>query len=261
MISSMPACALVLLGFCAASVHAEDDLNTQLMRATVKIQHEKSTATGFILFRARDESFLLVTAAHVFDNTPGDETSVVFRTRVAEGEYAKQPTKLAIRKDGKPLWAKHPTEDIAAIQVAPPKSVDLPRLSTDLLATDERWRLLEIHPGENVAYLGFPHREESSGAGFPLLRAGPIASYPLRPTAKIKTFYLSANTFEGDSGGPVYLSRDKENVQLILGMVVAQRFLDEEMKMVYGSTKLRHRLGLAIVVHAGFIRETIDLVK
>jgi hypothetical protein len=84
---------------------------------------------------------------------------------------------------------------------------------------------------------------------------------------KTKTFFLSANTFEGDSGAPVYLSRPnqigpdrEEDVRLIVGLVSGQQFLDEEAKMIYGTSKVRHRLGFAIVVHASFIRETIDLL-
>jgi hypothetical protein len=118
-----------------------------------------------------------------------------------------------------------------------------------------------------VACLGYPHRVESNEAGFPVLRSGSVASFPLVPTAANRTFLLSANTFEGDSGGPVYLAdcrrclpgRDEpQEVRLILGLVTGQHFLDEEMKMVYGTTKVRHRLGLAIVVQAAFIRETLD---
>ena len=33
---------------------------------------------------------------------------------------------------------------------------------------------------------------------------------------------------------------------------------DEDMAMIYGNTKLRHRLGLGIVVQAAFIRETLQ---
>ncbi|QDU94550.1 S1 family peptidase [Lignipirellula cremea] len=248
----------------AADEPQVEDLNTQLMRATVKISHEKSTGTGFVLLKG--ERYLLVTAAHVFDKTPGDETTVIFRSKQSEGDYTKEPTKLAIRKDGKPLWTRHPTEDVAVIWIAPPKNADLPQILTELVASDDQLRKQKIHPGDRLACLGYPHQEEGSKAGFPLLRDGPIASFPLLPTAKTKTFFMSMNIFEGDSGGPVYLVRpginnSSDDVRLILGLVTGQRFLDEEAKMVYGTTKLRHRLGLAVVVHASFIKESVDLLK
>ena len=261
---------LISLALVSPAQAEDEDFNTQLMRATVKISHDKSTATGFVLSKGKDEIFILVTAAHVFDNTPGDETTVVFRTKQAEGEYTKEPTKLVIRNGGKSLWTKHPTEDVAVIAVIPPRNADLPLITPDVLATDEELRRHKIHPGDRLACLGYPHREEGSKAGFPLLRHGPIASFPLLPTAKTKTFFLSANTFEGDSGGPVYLTRTSridpdrpytEEVGLILGLVTAQQFLDEEMRMIYGTSKFRHRLGLAIVVHASSIKETVDLLK
>lgn len=255
--------ALPLFALLAAPVLADDeDLDTQLMRATVKISHEKSTAAGFVL--TKGDQRILVTAAHVLESTPGDETTVIFRSKSAEGEYKKAPAKLVIRKEGKPIWAKHPSEDIAAMAVVPPANADLPSLSTELLAADDDLRKHGVHPGVRLACLGFPHREEGSNAGFPLLRDGPIASFPLLPTAKTKTFLLSVNVFEGDSGGPVYLSRpgstepSRDDARLIVGLVAAQRFLDEEMKMVYGTSKIRHRLGLAIVVHASLIKETIE---
>jgi hypothetical protein len=262
----------VALLLAAGSVQAEpEDLDTQLMRATVKISHEKSTATGFVLVRAdpqdpRRSQFVLVTAAHVFEAIPGDEAVLYFRKKESEGVYHKVPVKAAIRKDGKPRWARHPSQDVAALVVVPPDAADLPRLTADLLATDRELRKYGVRPGDTLNCLGYPHRVEANEMGFPVLRQGPVASFPLLPTRTNRTFLLSANTFEGDSGGPVYLAapgrnpagKDRpEEVRLILGLVTGQHFLDEEMKMVYGTTKIRHRLGLAIVVHAAFIRETL----
>ena len=246
---------------------ADEDFTTQLMRATIKIAHEKSTATGFILTKSKEEKHLLITAYHVLNNTPGDETTVIFRTKKAEGEYIKEPMKVSIRKDGKPLWAKHPTEDIAALWITPPKNADLSNLSTDLLASDALLQKHKVHPGDLVSVLGYPHRVESNNAGFPILRHGSISTFPLYPTAKTRTFFLSGNIFEGDSGGPVSLSRpsstepNKEETRLILGLVSAQQFLDEDVKLIYGTSKIRHRLGLAIIIHASLIHETIDLLK
>jgi V8-like Glu-specific endopeptidase len=254
---------LPILLLLASLVRAEvEDLDTQLMRATVKISHDKSTATGFVLSNGKDERRILVTAAHVFEKSPDDETTVVFRSQESAGVYKKEPQKLVVRREGKPVWTQHPTEDVAAMWIVPPGGADLPKIPLALLASDELLRQHKVHPGETLACLGFPHKNEGNESGFPLLRTGPIASFPLVPTVKNKTFIFSANIFEGDSGGPVYLTRASQpnaaDVQLIMGIVSSQRFLDEEAKMVYGTTKIRHRLGLANVVHASFIKETID---
>ncbi|MGV3607831.1 MAG: trypsin-like peptidase domain-containing protein [Planctomycetaceae bacterium] len=264
--------ALLALGSSGA-IAQEEDFNTSVMRATIKLQHERSTATGFLLTRpspadANQTQFVLVTANHVLENTPGDETTLIYRTKESEGTFKKVPTKLAIRKEGKPLWVKHPTDDVAALIVTPPENVDVPKVSSELLATDEMLTAAHIHPGDTLAYVGYPHRVESNDAGFALLRMGAIASYPLLPTAKHHVFLLSANTFEGDSGSPVFLSHDSrvvpgkgpEPVRMIMGLVSAQQFIDEEVKTLYGSSKMRHRLGLALIVQASMLRETVKLV-
>jgi hypothetical protein len=263
---------LVLLLLAGPLPADQEDLNTQLMRATVKISHEKAGGTGFLLCRPDPQApqrsqFVLVTAAHVFETIPGDQATLFFRKKESEGVYQKVPMKVAIRKDGKPRWTKHNSEDVAVLVVVPPEDADLPKLPPALLATDEALREYGVHPGDTLCCLGYPHRVEANGAGFPVLRTGPIASFPLIPAKVNKTFLLSANTFEGDSGGPVYLAdprrslpgKDKPGeVRLILGLVTGQHFLDEEMRMLYGATKVRHRLGLAIVVQASFIREALD---
>lgn len=240
-----------------------EDLNTQMLRATVKLSHEDSTGTGFILTPNDGKSFLLVTANHVLDTTKGNETTIIFRQKIAEGEYKKLPVKLNIRNDEKPLWVKHPSEDVAVIAVTPPEGADLAKLSTDLLATDDALKENQVHPGQTMFFLGYPHREEASAAGFPILRSGPIATFPLLPTQKTKTFYVNANIFSGDSGGPVYTSRSEAsgNDPMIMGIIHGQRFVHNTVKGDYITVKTHHQFGLAIVVHASFIIEAIELLK
>ncbi|ADB15578.1 general stress protein 17O [Pirellula staleyi DSM 6068] len=244
---------------------ANDDFTTQMLRATLKISHDKSTATGFLIATTDGQRPVLVTANHVLEGTPGDETTLLFRRLEAEGEYSKIPTKLAIRSEGKPLWAKHPTADVAAIAVELPEGADYVLIPAETIAGDEALRTHKVHPGENLTCLGYPHREEGSKAGFAIVRDGPIATYPLLPTAKTKTFFLSANTFEGDSGGPVFLVRESRTdappTQLIIGLISGQQLLNEEVRTIYGTTTLRHRFGLASVVHASMILETLELLK
>ncbi|HEY4259000.1 MAG TPA: serine protease [Schlesneria sp.] len=263
--------AIILALMASTNISHAEDFHTLMMRVTVKLQHDRSTATGFILRQpgstpAKQSRCVLVTAAHVLERSSDNETTLVYRVREAEGVYRKEPMALVIRKDGQPLWTQHPTEDVAALVVTPPDKVDLPEISTEQLANDETLRKHGIHPGQSVTCLGYPHRTEANQAGFPILRSGPIASYPLIPAMANKTFMLSANTFEGDSGGPIYVAEpalhqsgeQPEEVRLILGLMHGQHFLDEEMTMIYGNSKVRHRLGLGIVVQAAFIRETLD---
>lgn len=256
-------CTLLLLFGSTALANEAENLNTQMLRATVKLSHEDSTGTGFILTPDDGKSFLLVTANHVLDTTKGSETTIIFRQKVDEGVYKKLPVKLIIRNDEKPLWTKHPGEDVAVIAVTPPEGADLARLSTDLLATDDALKENHVHPGQSMYFLGYPHREEASEAGFPILRNGPIATFPLLPTQKTKTFYVNANIFSGDSGGPVYTDRPESggDAPMIMGVIHGQRFVHNTVKGDYITVKTHHQFGLAIVVHASFIIETIELLK
>lgn len=257
----------VLLFLAQWTIARAEDFDTAMMRSTVKLRHDKSTATGFVLRQARPADrggarSILITAKHVFEKTAGDETSLVYRVREAEGIFKKESVSLPIRKDGQTLWMQHASEDVAALVVSLPENADLAEISTDVLASDDQLRRQNIHPGQTVALLGYPHRTEANDAGFPILRTGAIASYPLVPSSVNRTFLLNANTFEGDSGGPIYLAGSSSGTEretgLILGLMHGQRFLDEEMVMIYGTSKVRHRLGLGIVVQAAFIRETIE---
>ena len=260
---------VVLLSLCG-QLSAEDDFPTLMMRATVKLNHELSTATGFVLRQSRpnqESRSILVTAAHVIEKMTGNDAKLMYRVREAEGTYKKEAMPLVIRRDGQPTWVKHPTEDVALMVITPPEKSDIPELSTDLLADDDRLRQSKIHPGQIVVCLGYPHRVEANEAGFPILRTGSIGSFPLVPAKVNKTFLLSANTFEGDSGGPIFVTDSHrkadgsiEEIRMILGLMHGQHFLDEDMVMIYGSTKLRHRLGLGIVVQAAFIRETLQQI-
>jgi len=48
---------------------------------------------------------------------------------------------------------------------------------------------------------------------------------------------------------------------VIVGLVLAQHFHDERTKLSYEERTVRHRMGLGIVVHAEYIRQTLDLLK
>jgi hypothetical protein len=278
MYKSIGSFVLLLAAAWAARLPAAEpgDLGTQLMLSTFKLANPGSTATVFILTRPaaadpQKTQFILVTAGHVLDRILGDEATIHFRKPQPDGRYVRLPTPLRLRQAGKPLWTKHATADAAAMYVAPPAGAALPRLPLALLASDDDLRKYEIHPGDLVRGIGFPHPNQfdTGEGGFAVARMGCIAGYPLLPGNRARTFFVDFNTFEGDSGAAIYLSENQRfyggktqdgRVELILGLISEQQLLDEEIKMAYQTWKFRHRLGLAIVVHAAAIKETIALL-
>ncbi len=216
-----------------------DDFSTQVMSATFMVVNPKSNAAAFVLSRpkpGKPDQFesVLVTAAHVFEQAEGNEVTLQLRSKKGEVEFQKVAMKLEIRANGKPLWSKHPTADVAAIRISPPKEADIAKLSVNLLAGDAAYKKFEIHPGDRIMSCGYPHQVEANAAGFPLLRAGTIASYPLLPAKTVKSYFAELNTFEGDSGSPVFFDETNRffdgkvqpnHVQLIVGIIIGEGIL------------------------------------
>jgi len=114
-----------------------------------------------------------------------------------------------------------------------------------------------IHPGDEVTCDGFPLYAEGP-FGFPILRDGRVASYPILPTADTKTFLLDFPVFPGNSGGPAYIADTIRpngtggliayggNRLTIIGLVSKERIFAQRIP-----------LGIADIVHATLISETI----
>jgi hypothetical protein len=213
---------------------------------------------------------VLITAAHVFDGMPGDIAILNLKRKNNQGDWERLPFPLQIRNNNHPLWVKHPEADVAVMYIGLPDGVSIPLISTELLADDAMLEKFEIHPGDTLRCLGFPFGEESNAAGFPILRSGRIASYPLVPTAKTKTFLFDINVFQGNSGGPVYMVDESRayqgntyigmTTQLIIGLVIQETTHNEQLIGQYNAEAHRYPLGLATVVHASFIKEAMNLL-
>lgn len=242
-----------------------ESLRTQVVMATYRLENPKSNGTGFIIRRSNPKAeagheLLLVTAAHVFEKMDGNQATLVLRKQSDSGDWVAKPTTLQIREHDKPTWLKHPNQDVAVMSL--PRDVKSGSVSLTLLAGTADWKNAPPDPGTLIRSTGFPHAAQfkPSKAGFPLTRIGCIASYPLTPIEKHPTFLVDYNTFEGDSGGPVYceFSKNDKSQLKIVGLVHGQHFLDERYKMAYQSGLIRKRLGLAIIVNSQAIIETID---
>ena len=176
---------------------------------------------------------------------------------------------MSIRANKKPLWIRHPDVDVAAMRVALPEDADIRLVSTMLLATDETLKEFQVHPGDQVMVLGFPYGMEANEAGFPILRSARIASYPLIPTAKTKTFLLDFEVFPGNSGGPVLFYAENRvyggsthigSVQFIVGVVSQEKGITEKMESLTETIIRKHKLAIAIVVHAAFVGNLLKML-
>jgi hypothetical protein len=214
----------------------------------------------------------MVTAAHVLNEMQGDAATLYLRRKVDEktNSWVAVPVPLAIRANGQPLWKQHPEADVAVMYITIPTAIPIALLPTTVLADDQMLTEYEVKPGDELRCLGYPLGNASNEAGFPILRSGRIASYPLLPTDKTKTFLLDFRVFKGNSGGPVYFVErmrpiphtlgSYNNFHFIVGLVSGEVLYSEQSGGQYSQELHQTQLGLANVVHASLIRQTIDML-
>jgi V8-like Glu-specific endopeptidase len=235
-----------------------------LIQATVRLEQPVvggvgTVGTGFVVTASAPDGtprVVLITANHVFARMRRDKVKVGFRVVDASGEWRYAPVNVRIRDAaGDPLWTKHPVHDVAAIEL--PSGVTGAALPASDLAGNRGLEALRIEPGDEMMVLGYPHGFSANSAGFPILRSGRVASYPLSPASRYPTYLLDFSVFAGNSGGPVYVVRTGgravaggppiSSVQ-ITGLLTQQMKLDDD------------RLAIGNVTQADYIVETISLM-
>lgn len=247
------------------------EINTQLMETTFRITGPSSkqagaTTGGTVFLMGKPigngkASYVMVTAAHVFDDIAGEQAAITFHYKDADGKYRQVEYPIKIRDGDRALYTKHSSVDVAALYVQMPaqfQSVKI--LDIALLLKDEWITQFEIHPGDELLCLGFP-LFASGEHGYPILRGGTIASYPLVPQKEYKTWLFDFRVFPGNSGGPVYFAdRNRtygkvthlgETIQFVVGLVTQQAFAP-----LVGNRDLQ----LGIIIPATYIRETLDML-
>jgi hypothetical protein len=267
---------VVLLGILGTSVEARSqrpELNTALMESTFKIQgiargNPAGTVVGTVFFIGRPSKsdpsrsyFVLITARHVLDAMEDDAT-ILLREKQPDGSFRKFPHTFKIRENGKDLYVHHDQADVAAMYFRMPIKDPFMMLDKDFLADDDKLKLYEMHPGDELLCLGFPLAAEANEIGFPILRSGRIASYPLIPTKTVKSFLYDFRVFDGNSGGPVYFTYDTRTfggnlhsggIMGIVGLVSQQNY--SAIPGHFGQP-----LDLGVIVPAVFIVETINML-
>jgi hypothetical protein len=230
-----------------------------LIQATVLLEQaqlggRRTVGTGFVVVSSAEDGrplTVLITAQHVLDRMPGDRVKVGFRTQAADGAWTYTPVNVRIRDaEGDPLWTHHPTQDVAAIELPP--GVARSALPAGELPGERALERLGVRPGDEMMVLGFPIGFASNEAGFPILRSGRVASYPLSPAERYPTYMVDFNVFGGNSGGPVYAAAPRPAAP---GQIVITGVLTQQVQ-----TK-GQRLGMGNVTQADFIVETLTLMR
>jgi V8-like Glu-specific endopeptidase len=250
------------------------DLSTELIHATVQLEQPlgdgtRTVGTGFLIQAPGPDGAprtVLVTANHVLQKMPSGEAKIGFRIKNADGSWSYSPQPLQIRdKAGAAMWTKHPARDVAVMSIKAPAEFAKAAIPLRYLASDETFSQNAVGAGDEMMALGFPRGLAANQAGFPILRSGRVASYPVAPAKIFPTFLLDFSVFPGNSGGPVFVSAttsqkatpvtvastapvEVQPQEFVAGLLTQQVELNNE------------RLEIGIVTHAKFIRETIALV-
>ena len=164
---------------------------------------------------------------------------------------------MRIRDGTHDLWTRNPNHDVAVIAITAPPEFARAAIPETWLASDDTFDKYALGPGDEMLALGFPEGLSANEAGFPILRAGRVASFPLSPSSAFQTFLMDFSVFPGNSGGPVYMSEASrrrpgaagtEDAVFVAGMLTRQVEMNGQ------------NLSIGIVVHAKFIRETLTLL-
>jgi S1-C subfamily serine protease len=251
------------------------DLTVDLINATVQIEQpivapltpgspegavpaapptdQRVVGTGFLIDDPTPDGrprTILVTAAHVFEQMQGDQTRLGWRF-VVDGVWRYGAAPATIRNHGAPLWTRHPVQDIAVIEIKAPEEFARAAVPKSWLADDRTFDDYGVGPGDEMMTLGFPRGWTPCRAGFPILRSGRVASYPLSPVGDFPTFLIDLRVLPGNSGGPVFMAE------------YGKRRPDSEQAsppVISGVLTKQIELEIGVVVHAQFVRETLELL-
>jgi S1-C subfamily serine protease len=244
------------------------DLAVDLIQATVQLEQPlgdgtRTVGTGFLISDPGPDGrprTVLITANHVLAGMPGATARIGYRIANADGSWSYSPQPLRIRDpSGHELWIHHPSRDVAAIVISAPPEFAKAAIPKEYLASDETFTQYRVEAGDEMMALGFPRGLAANQAGFPILRSGRVASYPVAPAKIFPTFLLDFAVFPGNSGGPVFMTDQDHRSNAANGSTAGAQDPEFIAGLLTQQVELnKERLEIGIVTHAKFIRETLD---
>ncbi|MGI9458264.1 MAG: trypsin-like serine peptidase [Aeoliella sp.] len=227
--------------------------------ATFRIFSPKNSGTAFLVATDDEQqgrSAMLVTAAHVLEESPDADWKIVLRTRKPDSTIERLEWSFPIREEDQPRWKKHGDQDIAALRIELPKDAEVKPLALDQIADESFVREGKVAVGDSILVPGFPAQLEANDEGFPVVRRGIIATHPLWPVKSASTILANCQTWGGDSGAPVFAIHEGKPV--VVGLIHGMQRQTDKVTSPFEERTIHTPLGLAIVIQAPFIREVIE---
>jgi S1-C subfamily serine protease len=242
------------------------DFTTAMIQATSPVSSAPGgpavTGTGVLVSDPAPDGtprVVLVTARHVLANIPGGQVWVGLHLKNPDGSWRLEWRAEPSSDQGRPLWTQHPTYDVAVLPVAVPPEAAEAAIPASWFADGDTLAREDVEAGDPVEVLGYPAGYAGDSRGFPILRLGHLASYPLTPASEA-TFLVDFPVVSGNSGGPVFTSRRIGKRPVLVGAEGPQP--DEfiagivAQQIVPGGKSIE--LGLA--VHSLYVRQTLELL-
>lgn len=253
---------LLFLVFGHLTIWAGDPID-DLLEATFRIADKDHSGTCFLVTpkdvdAANPRRVILATAAHVLEQMSGDTCEIILRRKEEDSQYSRQPLTIEIRKNGKPLWTRHPDVDIISVFLDLPEGVLFNPIPFEMVADEVRVTDRTIRAGKETWIPCYPAKLEANDAGWPVLRHGSIASHPLAPVKSVRTLLVDYKNFGGDSGAPVAMIVN--NRPLVIGIVSGMHRQTDRSNLPFEERTMHTPMGLSIVTQAAYLRETIELM-
>ena len=236
------------------------DFTVQMIQATVNFEQSlgnetKRTGSAFFVNAPDPQGrprTVLVTARHLVQTMPNDQARLGLRFQQPDGAWRLRWSTVQVRVAGIPQWTEHPAQDVAVMTVQVPPEIARAAIPLEWLAQSDTFERYDVGPGDEMVTLGYPGGYSANKLGFPILRAGRIASYPLGPLTEFPTFILDFTVMPGHSGGPVFMPEDARRRSG--SSVLSRPFVAGVLSQSSDS------LELGFVTHAQFVREAIALM-